>query len=129
MPHQCVKCNTFYEDGSNELLKGCSKCGGKFFFFVRKEHIEEAQKLVINLTKKEKHQIEEDIYDIVGSAMDKNKPVVLDLETIRILKPGQYELDIVKLLQKHPLVYRLEEGKYIIDLNSTFKLDEVEPEK
>ena len=30
MPHQCVRCNTFYDDGSNVILKGCS-CGGRLF--------------------------------------------------------------------------------------------------
>jgi len=27
MPHQCVRCNTFYDDGANELLKGLKKEG------------------------------------------------------------------------------------------------------
>ena len=36
MPHQCVRCNAFFEDGADEILKGCS-CGGKLFFFVKKE--------------------------------------------------------------------------------------------
>mgnify|MGYP001562869148 CR=1 FL=1 len=125
MPHQCVKCNTFYEDGSNQLLKGCTNCGGKFFFFVRKEHLDEAKNLVVNITKKEKQQIEKDIYNIAEIDADRTRPVVLDLESIRVLKPGQYELDLVKLLQKYPLVYRLEEGKYIIDLTSTFKLEDL----
>jgi len=121
MPHQCVRCNAFYKDGSAELLKGCPNCHGKLFFFVKQEHIDEAKDLIINLTKKEKQQIEKDIFDIAGSEIDKTKPVVLDLESIRVLKPGQYELDIVKLLQKYPLIYRLEEGKYVIDLVASFK--------
>ncbi|MBS3143917.1 hypothetical protein J4446_03535, partial [Candidatus Woesearchaeota archaeon] len=32
MPHQCVRCGNMYEDGSEEILKGCS-CGSRFFFF------------------------------------------------------------------------------------------------
>lgn len=36
MPHQCVRCNTFYEDGSEEILKGC-KCGGKLFLYQEGE--------------------------------------------------------------------------------------------
>ena len=121
MPHQCVRCNTFYEDGSQQLLNGCNKCGGKFFFYVKKENIEEAKKITTKLSKNDKEKIERDVIDIMGDEIDREKAVVLDLETIRILKPGQYELDIVKLLQKHPLIYRLEEGKYVIDLISTFK--------
>ena len=31
MPHQCVRCNKFYDDGSIEIIKGCT-CGGRLFF-------------------------------------------------------------------------------------------------
>ena len=47
-------------------------------------------------------------------------PVVLDLETINILEPGKYELDLVDMFKGKPLVYRLEEGKYVIDIASSF---------
>ena len=53
MSHQCVKCSELFPDGSNELLKGCSKCGGKFFFFVKKESLEKIKQLTVNLTKDE----------------------------------------------------------------------------
>ena len=119
MPHQCVRCNTIYPDGAEELLKGCT-CGGKFFFYVREKHLKEAEQLVQQLTEKEKHQIEQDVLDIAGVIED-NKPVILDLETVRILKPGKYELDVVKLFKGDSLVYKLEDGKYIIDLLATFK--------
>src|SRR3989338_6798776 len=123
--HQCVKCGTLYEDTSNELLKGCSKCGGKFFFFVRKDALEKMQKLTVNLTSNERTEIEKDIFELTG--LDKvDQPVILDIESIRILKPGQYEIDLVDLFRGKPVVYKLEEGKYIIDLASTFKAKELE---
>ena len=31
MPHQCTQCEEIYEDGSSELLSGCSECGGDTF--------------------------------------------------------------------------------------------------
>ena len=123
MPHQCVKCGVFFEDGSDEILKGCSGCGGKLFFYVKKEKAAmlKAQKAV-ELSKEERAQIEEDVYDIIGNEIDRDKPVVLDIESINILKPGQYELDLVHLFkEKEPLVYRLEDGKYMVDLIETFK--------
>lgn len=120
MPHQCVRCNKFYANGSKELLKGCIECGGKFFFFVRKQDLQEAKELTQTLTIKEKEQMEKDIYDIIGIE-DDTKPVILDLESIRVLTPGKYELDVVELFKGKPLVYRLEDGKYIIDLASTFQ--------
>ncbi len=108
-----------YPDGSEELLKGC-ECGSKFFFFIKKEKLNEVEELVSNLTTKDKTEIEKDVKDIIG-IKNEDKPVVLDLESIKILKPGQYEIDVVKLLKDKMLIYRLEDGKYIIDLNSTFK--------
>lgn len=120
MPHQCVRCNTKYPDGSKELLKGCS-CGGKFFFYFKKSEVKEAQELVVNLTDEEKDQMEKDVFEMIGIE-DDLKPVVLNLESIRVLKPGKYQLDVVELFKGKPLVYRIEDGKYIIDLASTFKL-------
>jgi len=119
MPHQCVRCNKLYPDGSEELLKGCN-CGGRFFFFVKEKHLKESEKIIEKLTDKEKKQMESDIFEIVGMEED-NRPVILDLETIRVLKPGKYELDVVKLFKGDSLVYKIEDGKYIIDLLATFK--------
>ena len=122
MPHQCVRCNFFYEDGAEEILKGCS-CGGRLFFYIRKKKIEEARAVtnIEKLTLGEKKQIEQDVFDLVGSEIDKDEPVVLDLEAIRIVKPGKYELDLVHLFKGDPLVFKLEEGKYMIDLLETFR--------
>ena len=128
MPHQCVRCSKLYPDGSQEILHGCS-CGGKFFFFIKKDTIERAQKIAGDLTEKDKLQIEHDVRDIVGDTFDEDQPVFLDLESIRILKPGKYELDLIDMFKKKPLVYRLEEGKYIIDLVSTFEAKEKSVEK
>ena len=119
MSHQCVKCGKIYEEASNELLKGCSNCGGKFFFFVRKETLEKVKQLTVDLTQKERHEIVQDIKELIDYE-DLDKPVILDIESIRILKPGQYELDLVDLFKGKPVIYKLEEGKYIIDLASTF---------
>ncbi len=123
MPHQCVRCGTFYEDGATEILKGC-KCGGKLFFYIKKDKVEQAKKEAqnIKLSKTEKEQIEKDVFDMVGSEIDKDKPIVLDFESIRVLKPGQYELDLVSMFKKEPVIFRLEEGKYMIDIAESFKI-------
>ena len=119
MPHQCVRCNTFYGDGSDELLKGC-KCGGKLFFYIRNESLNKAKQMVTNLTEKEKGKIEKEVFDIVGQTGEPNEPVILDLESIRVAKPGKYEIDLVRLFKGEPVIYQLEEGKYIIDLIKSF---------
>ena len=47
--------------------------------------------------------------------------IVLDFESIRVLKPGQYELDLVSMFKKDPVIFKLEEGKYMIDIAESFK--------
>tara|TARA_Y100000310_G_scaffold333732_1_gene411878 strand:- start:7432 stop:7815 length:384 start_codon:yes stop_codon:yes gene_type:complete len=122
MPHQCVRCNNFYEDGAQELLNGCN-CGGRLFFFIKKERIEDMKKFAENskLSDKDKEQIEKDIFDLVGSEIDKDQPVILDLEAIRVMSPGKYELDLVHLFKKEPLIFKLDDGKYMIDLVQSFE--------
>ena len=122
MPHQCVRCNDFYDDGAAEILKGCN-CGGKLFFYIKKEKLKKIKEVqaTINLNTLDKKQIEKDVFDLVGSDIDKDQPVILDLEAIRVLKPGQYELDLVHLFKGEPLIFKLEEGKYMIDLVESFE--------
>jgi predicted nucleic acid-binding Zn-ribbon protein len=118
MPHQCVRCNTFYEDGANELLKGCS-CGSKLFFYVKEK--KKAEAAVANLTDEDKKQIEEDVRDLVGIHED-DQPVILDLESVNVSKPGKYEIDLVSVFKGEPLIYKMEDGKYVIDLPSSFQM-------
>ena len=120
MPHQCVRCNKFYEDGAKEILKGCL-CGARLFFYIKKERLEESKKITENLTKEDKKEVEKDVLDLVDADMAKEKPIVLDLESIKIMKPGKYELDLVRLFKGEPLIFKLEEGKYIIDIPESFK--------
>jgi len=120
MPHQCVRCNTMFPDGAAEILKGCS-CGARLFFYIKKKHIEAGKELISNLTEDDKKHIQEDIAEILHIKQDDpDKPVVLDVEAIRVLKPGKYELDLVHLFKKDPLIIKLEEGKYMIDLGQAF---------
>lgn len=124
MPHQCVRCNAFYQDGAKEVLSGCS-CGARLFFYIKKQRVEESKELVSNLTEDDKKNIEEDVAEIFHIKQeDPDKPVVLDLEAIRVLKPGHYELDLVHLFKKDPLIIKLDEGKYFIDLAQAFKKEE-----
>ena len=121
MPHQCVRCGKMYGDGDKAILEGCNECSGKLFFYIKKQSLEESKKITESLTKKQKEEIEKDVLDLVGAKKNEEKPVVLDFESIRVLKPGKYEIDLVHLFKKEPLVYKVSEGKYIIDLPEIFK--------
>ncbi len=121
MPHQCVRCNTLYADGAKEILSGC-QCGARLFFYIKKKAIEEGKVLISNLTEEDKQHIETDVKEILSLKEEREDlPVILDVESIRILKPGKYELDLVHLFRKDPLIFKLEEGKYVIDLPQAFK--------
>lgn len=118
MPHQCVRCGTFYSDGAEELLNGCT-CGKKVFFFIKKSQLKKAQEM--ELTEEQKKEIEESIEEIAGLSRSAD-PVILDFEAISVIEPGKFEIDLVNLLNKNKsIVYKLEEGKYMIDLGESFK--------
>jgi predicted nucleic acid-binding Zn-ribbon protein len=121
MPNRCVHCSAVYKDGSEEVLKGCSNCNGKFFFYISEEKLKmilEDKSEEIELNDIDKKQIERDVREIAGIE-DINSPVVLDFESVKITKPGKYLLDISNLFsKKRPLVYKLEDGKYFIDISS-----------
>ena len=120
MPHQCVRCGTFYEDTAHEILRGC-KCGGRLFFFVKKDLLNEIKEKTSQLTSEQKTEIEDEVFELIRDEVDKEETVVLDIESVRILQQGKYEIDLVNLFRKQPLIYKVGEGKYIIDLVQTFK--------
>lgn len=130
MPNKCIHCSSVYEDGARETLQGCSKCGSKFFFYLSKEKLDKMQTTEVpnvqqnpidSLTEEEKQNIEQDVREIVG-IKDIDAPIILDFESVTVTAPGKYVLDVPNLFNKNrPLVYKLEDGKYVIDLSSAVK--------
>jgi len=122
MPHQCVRCGKLYEDGTPHLLKGCTDCDGKFFFFIKKSSVEKAQKISESLTPDDRKHVEQEVQKILEqSDEDTDSPVFLDIENIRVPQVGKYEIDIVDMFKGKPIIAKLGEGKYIIDIISAFK--------
>jgi predicted nucleic acid-binding Zn-ribbon protein len=122
MVYKCVHCSSVYSDSAPEVLNGCSNsdCKSKFFFYIKEEKLKEIEakkELEPELNAREKRQMERDVRELVG-IKEYEKPVFLDFESIKILKPGKYLLDVQKLFAiDKPRVYKLEDGKYVIDLN------------
>ncbi len=118
--YKCVHCSAIYEDAAKEVLTGCSSCKSKFFFYIKDEKLKEIESrkdVEEELSAKDKRQIEKDVRELVG-VKDEETPVFLDFESIKIVKPGKYLLDLQKLFaQDKPRIYKLVDGKYIIDLN------------
>ena len=124
MPYRCVHCSKLFEDGSKEVLSGCSQCGRKFFFFIKKEQLQKISQEGVEtefLSSADKKQMEQDVREIAGFE-DEETPVFLDFESVRVLRPGKYAVDLGNLFSlEKPRVYKLEDGKYIIDLSTRLK--------
>lgn len=118
MPHRCIKCGKIHDEKSDALLKGCV-CGNKYFFFFKSDDMK-LQDEFVRLSDVERLEIEHEVEELIPIVDD--KPVILDIESVRIDKPGKFEIDLVNLFKRKPVIYRAGEGKYFIDLNSTFQL-------
>lgn len=125
MPHKCTKCGREYPDGSTEILKGCGSCGGKKFLYIKEAEIHKdvlEEKSIEEIAQESK----EEVLEVVGSKKKKEVEMFDRVETIRILSPGSYEINIEKMAQSDERIVSVgNEGSYIIDLMSMAK----EPKK
>jgi predicted nucleic acid-binding Zn-ribbon protein len=117
MPHKCTRCGREFEDGSTEILKGCPSCGGKKFLYVREEQRHDdvlEEKSVGEIAEESGEEALEVTGDVGGSVNGYER-----VESIRIVGPGSYELNIEKLAQTEDMVVGLgDEGKYMVDILS-----------
>ncbi|MBT4376142.1 hypothetical protein HOD29_02100 [archaeon] len=105
---------------SREILEGCANCHNRFFFYVKEEQLEQLKEKIIEIPEQERNRIEKDVREIAGIT-DAEAPVILDFESVRVTGDGKFEIDLAHVFdKKRPLVYKLEEGKYLIDLATTF---------
>ena len=133
MPHKCTRCGRVFEELSDDMLNGCPACGNKLFFYMRSAAAEElAGRLRV-----------EGIDEVGGGGADADADVgadagadvgvevegasrkrvpQLDIESIRILKPGVYVLNLEALFSKEEIIMGIkEDGSYVIHLPSLFK--------
>ena len=129
MAYRCVHCSSIFKDNAPEIYEGCSSCKSKFFFYIKEEKLKEilgnkkapSGEDELKLSSSDKKQIEKDVREIVG-VKDEDVPVFLDFESIKVLKPGKYMLDLQKLFASDkPRVYQLEDGKYVVDLTNIMR--------
>jgi hypothetical protein len=126
MPHKCTKCGREYKDGSTELLKGCASCGGKKFLYVKESEINKdvfEEKTIEEIAS----ELNEEVLEVVEPAAKRKTKKEVEMfdrvETIRIVGPGSYELNIDKMAKSDERIVSVggEEGSYIIDLMSMAK--------
>jgi len=123
MPHKCTKCGREFKDGSTEILKGCPSCGSKKFLYIREEHRHRdvlEEKTITEIA----NETNEEVLEVVaapGTASDIQGRV----ESIRILSPGSYELNLKKLAESNDMVVGLgKDAKYMLDISSMGKKEE-----
>jgi predicted nucleic acid-binding Zn-ribbon protein len=122
MPHKCTKCGREYRDGSTEILKGCASCGNKKFLYVKEEQLHKdvlEEKPLGEIVEESK----EEILEVVEPKTKKKEVEMYDrVETIRIVSPGSYELNLEKMAESDERIVSVgKEGSYIIDLMSMAK--------
>jgi predicted nucleic acid-binding Zn-ribbon protein len=120
MPHKCTKCGREYRDGSTEILKGCESCGGKKFLYVKESELNKdiiEEKSIEEIAEETKAPVLE------IKAFQKKEVEMYDrVETIKIVGPGTYELNIEKMAKGDERIISVgKEGVYNIDLLSFSK--------
>lgn len=121
MPNKCTYCGKIHPDDANYLMSGCDKCGCKFFFFVKEENLPRLESQIGRLSREDVSEIEGDVREILPDSAGKDETVVLDIEAIRIVRPGKYEIDVTNLFNQIPIVIKVGAGKYEIDLSTVMK--------
>jgi len=136
MPHKCTRCESIFKDGAAIILNGCPKCGWNKFLYVRDESPVPVAKIeaaantgqispeASNFIREvdELLGIKDETPELKKEPETETKEVGNRIESIRILSPGQYELNLESLLERKEIVMALkEDGTYIVNLPSVFK--------
>jgi hypothetical protein len=99
MPHRCTKCGREYQDGDMQILQGC-ECGNNKFLYVPKE----------------KRDIREQLEMLEIKSSDAG------IESVKIIAPGQYEINLDKIFTRDEIIIALQQdGRYMLHLPSLLK--------
>jgi len=135
MPHKCTRCEKIFEDGAEVILSGCPNCGWNKFLYVKDmEPEEEAKEKEVQVQPEIVDNVEEDIPaeqfireidDIIGIGHQEKETVEEEgerVESVRILGPGSYELNLSSLFERDEIVMAIkQDGTYAVDLASAFR--------
>lgn len=141
MPHKCTRCESIFKDGAAIILNGCPKCGWNKFLYVRDETPVPEQIIKPDVPvssgqiSPEASKFIKEVDEMLGiqdepikletktlEQLETPKEIGNRVESIRIISPGQYELNLESLLERKEIVMALkEDGTYIVHLPSVFK--------
>lgn len=130
MPHKCTRCENVFKDGAAIILNGCPKCGWNKFLYVKDASSPVAAGNVPPISPAASKFIRE-VDELLGSkakpsaskeAESKPEEIGERVESVRILSPGSYELNLESLLERDEIVMALkEDGTYLVHLPSVFQ--------
>jgi hypothetical protein len=120
MPHKCVQCGRDYKDASPVILRGCESCGGRKFLYVGEN--DRNKDIMLEQSAEALAKETPDQVLVVSTGADEKKEARDRVESIRIIAPGTYELNIEKLANSDERVVGIgTEGNYLLDLHSMIK--------
>jgi hypothetical protein len=120
MPHKCTQCGREFRDGSTEILRGCPSCDGKKFLYVS-ERVRHTDVLEDKTIQEIARETNEPVLE-VKTPEKKHADIYDRVESIRIVGPGSYELNIEKLAKSNERVIGIgKDGSYLVDLISMSK--------
>jgi predicted nucleic acid-binding Zn-ribbon protein len=128
MAHKCTQCGREFQDGSNVILKGCPSCGGKKFLFIRPQDMhkdvleEKSIKQIAEETKEQFLEIKDDTKKPETKKTSKHVEMYDRIESITVINPGSYELNLEKLAESDELVVKMgSDDRYVVDIHSMGK--------
>jgi uncharacterized protein len=122
MPHRCAGCKTLFPD-VEQLKDGCPVCGSGKFIFVTGKNLKDQtvhtgidESVKTRQEKKRKNNYQKEKTD-----PEENQDPA-SIESIRILEPGRYDLNLSRLAESDDRVVRIgSEDSYRLDLNSMIR--------
>lgn len=111
-----MNCGKEYGDDAEELVDGCS-CGSSLFLYQKEQEDDEPEVEEDEVMQ----EIDEFLQDVKDDEKDPHDSKIrFDLQSIRVLEEGVYEIDLKKLLEREPLIVEVKDSKYFLHLASVF---------
>ncbi|VVB85960.1 Zn-ribbon containing protein [uncultured archaeon] len=140
MPHKCTRCEGVFRDGAAIILNGCPKCGWNKFLYVKDEGTPAAspeKKTGDSSIPPAASQFIKEVDELLGNKPPEAEPKIPNVEkkkedgkieeigdrveSVRLLSPGSYELNLDSIMKRDEIVMALkEDGTYIVHLPSVF---------
>ncbi len=119
MAHRCTQCGAVFQSGDMSILEGCPKCGWNKFLYV-------PEKLLTDVGMEHEHEgspvnlLISDVDKFVSKA-EGIPETGKRIESVKVVQPGSYELNLEMLLKRREIVIALQEnGRYILHVPSVF---------